>query len=71
MSVPCLPIDPVAVVYVHYSDAQRPYGHALVAGIERVPKKVVKAMSKKRVEKRSNLKPFLKVVNYNHIMPTR
>ena len=28
-------------------------------------------MSKKRQEKRSKIKPFIKVVNYNHIMPTR
>jgi hypothetical protein len=28
-------------------------------------------MKAKRREKRSKLKPFVKVVNYNHIMPTR
>jgi large subunit ribosomal protein L27e len=28
-------------------------------------------MGKKRTEKRSKVKPFIKVVNYNHIMPTR
>ena len=28
-------------------------------------------MGKKRVEKRSKVKPFIKLVNYNHIMPTR
>jgi large subunit ribosomal protein L27e len=28
-------------------------------------------MGKKRVEKRSKVKPFIKMVNYNHIMPTR
>ena len=28
-------------------------------------------MSKKRQEKRSKVKPFIKVVNYNHLMPTR
>ena len=28
-------------------------------------------MSKKLVAKRSRVKPFIKVVNYNHIMPTR
>mmetsp|Transcript_5833 Transcript_5833/g.14842 ORF Transcript_5833/g.14842 Transcript_5833/m.14842 type:complete len:82 (-) Transcript_5833:36-281(-) len=28
-------------------------------------------MSKKLVSKRSRLKPFIKVVNYNHLMPTR
>merc|ERR1712189_80848 len=33
--------------------------------------KVTKKMSKKKVSKRSKIKPFLKVVNYNHMMPTR
>merc|ERR1712131_376903 len=47
------------------------YGHALVAGIERYPRKVTKAMSKKKLTKRSRVKPFVKVVNYNHLMPTR
>jgi large subunit ribosomal protein L27e len=28
-------------------------------------------MGKKRVEKRSKVKPFIKMINYNHIMPTR
>lgn len=28
-------------------------------------------MGKKRVAKRSKVKPFIKMVNYNHIMPTR
>jgi hypothetical protein len=28
-------------------------------------------MGKARVTKRSKVKPFIKVVNYNHIMPTR
>merc|ERR1711935_225673 len=49
----------------------RAYGHALVAGIERYPRKVTKAMSKKKLTKRSRVKPFVKVVNYNHLMPTR
>ena len=28
-------------------------------------------MGKKRLEKRSKVKPFIKMVNYNHLMPTR
>lgn len=28
-------------------------------------------MGKKLVDKRSTIKPFIKVVNYNHLMPTR
>lgn len=48
-----------------------PFGHALVAGIERYPSKVTRSMSKKKVTKRSKVKPFIKVINYNHLMPTR
>merc|ERR1711865_628186 len=49
----------------------RPYGHALVAGIMKYPLKVTKNMSEKKITKRSRIKPFLKCVNYNHVMPTR
>merc|ERR1719164_390712 len=33
--------------------------------------KVTKSMGKKKVDKRSKCKTFVKYVNYNHIMPTR
>ena len=39
----------------------REYGHALVAGIDRYPRKVTKTMSKKKLTKRSKIKPFVKV----------
>lgn len=48
-----------------------PYPHALVAGIERYPLQITRRMSKARQEKRSKVKPFIKVINYNHLMPTR
>ncbi|GFF56815.1 60S ribosomal protein L27-A [Aspergillus udagawae] len=48
-----------------------PFPYAIVAGIERYPLKVTRRMGKKMVEKRSRIKPFIKVVNYNHLMPTR
>uniref|UniRef100_A0A8C4N563 Large ribosomal subunit protein eL27 n=2 Tax=Eptatretus burgeri TaxID=7764 RepID=A0A8C4N563_EPTBU len=51
--------------------SERPYGHALVAGIERYPRKVTVRMSKKRIAKRSKVKTFVKVYNFNHLMPTR
>lgn len=35
------------------------------------PLKVTKSMGKKRVAKRSKVKPFIKVVNYSHLLPTR
>mmetsp|Transcript_38064 Transcript_38064/g.56909 ORF Transcript_38064/g.56909 Transcript_38064/m.56909 type:complete len:148 (+) Transcript_38064:85-528(+) len=49
----------------------RPYGHALVAGVDRHFKKVTKSMSVKKVTKKLRMKCFVKYVNYNHIMPTR
>ena len=39
----------------------KPFSHALVAGIDRYPRKVTKKMSKKKVAKRSKIQPFLKV----------
>ncbi|ORE18238.1 hypothetical protein BCV71DRAFT_291022 [Rhizopus microsporus] len=50
---------------------ERPYGYAVVAGVERTPLKVTKKMGQKKVAKRSKIKPFIKIVNYNHMMPTR
>merc|ERR1712226_1279662 len=49
----------------------RPYEHALVAGIERYPRKVTKKMSKKKIARRSKIKPFIRVINLKHVMPTR
>lgn len=49
----------------------RNYPHALVAGIEREPKKVTKNMSKIKQKRRNQAKPFIKYVNYNHLLPTR
>ncbi|TIA91758.1 hypothetical protein E3P99_00919 [Wallemia hederae] len=50
---------------------ERPYGHCLVAGVERYPLKVHKQMGAKLIERRSKVKPFIKSINYNHLMPTR
>jgi len=62
-----------AVVIRNYDDgtSDKQYGHALVSGIDRYPRKVHKRMGKSKIHKRSKIKPFLKVVNYNHLMPTR
>ena len=48
-----------------------PFPHALVAGIERYPSQITRGMSKARQAKRSKVKPFIKTINYNHLMPTR
>merc|ERR1711907_893180 len=53
------------------SDKTWPYGHCVVAGIDRYPLKVKSNMGPKTIKKRTSIKPFLKVVNHNHIMPTR
>ena len=49
----------------------RPYGHCLVAGISKYPKKVIRKDSAKKTAKKSRVKAFVKVVNYSHLMPTR
>lgn len=40
---------------------ERPYPHAIVAGVERYPRKVTKRMGAKTIAKRSKVKPFIKV----------
>ena len=47
------------------------FGHCLIAGIDTPARKVTKGMSKAKLVKRSKMKPFLKVVNVRHVMPTR
>ncbi|CAD7931669.1 unnamed protein product [Amoebophrya sp. A120] len=49
----------------------RAFGHCLVAGIEKAPLKITTSMSKKKQMKRLRVKPFVKYVNYTHLMPTR
>ena len=41
--------------------SERPYGHAIVAGIDRYPRKIIKRMSKDKIAKRSKIKTFYKV----------
>ncbi|XP_014242144.1 60S ribosomal protein L27 [Cimex lectularius] len=62
-----------AIVLKSYDEGtqDKQYGHALIAGIDRYPRKVHKRMSKAKIKKRSKIKPFLKVMNYNHLLPTR
>jgi len=50
------------------------FGHVLVAGISKGPKRITKAMaakSEKIIAKRSRITPFIKVLNMNHVMATR
>jgi large subunit ribosomal protein L27e len=39
--------------------------------VHRYPKKITKRMGAKRQHKHSRVKPFIKIINYNHLMPTR
>ncbi|KAI9882849.1 MAG: hypothetical protein M1823_005400 [Watsoniomyces obsoletus] len=61
----------VIVQAVDTGNKTHPFPHALVAGIERYPLKITRSMGKTRVAKRSKVKPFIKVINYTHLMPTR
>merc|ERR1712195_77256 len=47
------------------------FAHALVVGIERSPRRVTRSMNAKKQERKSRMKPFVKYVNYNHLLPTR
>merc|ERR1711976_52560 len=62
-----------AIIVKNYDEGSgdKTFGHALVAGIERYPRKVVKDMGKMKLKQRSKIKTFIKVYNYNHLMPTR
>jgi len=62
-----------AIVVKAFDEASKEhkFGHALVAGIDRSPLKVTKSMGQKKILKRSRVKPFIKYINYNHMMPTR
>ncbi|XP_037017925.2 60S ribosomal protein L27-like [Artibeus jamaicensis] len=61
----------VIVKTIDNGTSDHPYSHALVAGIDRYPRKLTAAMGKKKIAKMSKIKSFVKVYNYNHLMPTR
>jgi large subunit ribosomal protein L27e len=50
---------------------ERGYGHSLVAGVKKYPKRVIRGMSKRKIAKRSAVGSFLRVVNHKHFLPTR
>ncbi len=62
-----------AVVLRPYDNGtnEHKFAHAIVAGIERTPRKVTKAMDAKKVARRNKVKPFVKRINVQHLMPTR
>lgn len=61
------------VIVKPYDDGSKShkFPHAIVVGIESAPLRVHKNMTEKKIASRIKLKPFVKLVNYNHLMPTR
>ena len=47
------------------------FPHAVVVGVERPPRKVVRAIDEKKINKKTQMKVFTKVMNLQHFMPTR
>ena len=62
-----------AIVVKTFDDGtnDRKFPHALVAGVARYPRKVTKTMSSAKLKKKLKIKPFIKAVNFTHLMPTR
>jgi ribosomal protein L14E/L6E/L27E len=64
-----------AVILKNFDEGEKStskyFGCALIVGIERAPLKVTKSMDDKKIARRSRIKTFMKMVNYNHLMPTR
>jgi large subunit ribosomal protein L27e len=62
-----------AVILQSYPDAteSRKYPHAIVLGIDKAPKKLTKDMSQEALVKRTQLRCFVKTVNFGHFLLTR
>ncbi|CDS01618.1 hypothetical protein [Sporisorium scitamineum] len=73
-SLPHTASFPVVVVIIKQFDdgsKDKSFPYIVAAGIERYPQKVTKRMGAKKIAKRSKVKPFVKIISYNHLMPTR
>lgn len=53
------------------TSSSRKYGHALVCGLAKPPRRVLKSKSQKKQARAKSMKVFVKMVNYQHMMPTR
>ena len=62
-----------AVIVKNFAEGakDRKYMHCIVAGIDKYPRLVTRAMSERKMQMRTRIKPFVKLYNYNHLMPTR
>lgn len=62
-----------AIIVKAYDEgsSDRAYSHALIAGIDKYPRRVKKGMGKKKIANRSQLRPFVGVASYSNLLPTR
>ena len=62
-----------AVIVKVYEEGNGKYKfpHALVCGVARPPRKVTRRMNEKKVNKKTTMQVFTKVINLQHFMPTR
>ena len=51
----------------------RKFPHAVVVGVSKAPGKITRAVARnpKKLASRMRVKPFIKTINYSHVMPTR
>merc|ERR1712188_163381 len=60
------------IVKVHDDgNGDRKFPVALVAGVDRYPRRGHKNLSSKKFDKKIKIKPFVKYINMNHMMATR
>ena len=62
-----------AVIVKPFDDGSqdRKYGHALVVGLSKPPRKITKKQSQAKQARKARVKTYIKLVNYQHMMPTR
>lgn len=51
--------------------SKKPQTPPTVCGIETAPRKVTRSMNKKTIKRKTKVKPFIKAINFTHILPTR
>ena len=61
----------VVVKALDEGSADKKFPHAIVCGIDVAPRKVTRTMNKKTIKRKTKVKPFIKSLNYTHILPTR
>jgi large subunit ribosomal protein L27e len=62
-----------AIVARAYDEGNKKYRfpHLLVAGIGRNIRAIKRKINKKKFVKKTGIKPFVKYINQNHVIPTR